>query len=187
LAQGLFGAFAPGHVALNAEVSGDSAGGIVEAEVVPFNRYRRAIELALVGFHVQPSRLEKAPPHFAAVREVVFIKIIGGEAEELLARRAVLREHGIVDFGHALVQKDIIQNLVFVDGVVPAHRLVEHHEKEAVERLRKKQFEAGFAFTQNVFGAMTRRRAVRSIFSSIRSFSSLYKRPKNRRARGHLY
>jgi len=76
LAQRFLGAFALGHLALNAEVSGDPAGGIVETNVVPFNRHRRPVELALIGFNMQSSRIEKAPPHFAAMREVVLIKIM---------------------------------------------------------------------------------------------------------------
>ena len=40
-----------------------------------------------------------------------------------------------------LMLEDVIQDLFFVDAVVPANRLVEHHEAEAVERLREEQLQ----------------------------------------------
>ena len=69
-------------------------------------------------------------------------QIGGRESEELLARRPVLGEHRVVHLGDALVLEDVVERPLLVDRVVPADRLVEHHEEEAVERLREEQLEA---------------------------------------------
>jgi hypothetical protein len=47
--------------------------------------------------------------------------------------------------------EDVIERRFLVDRVVPAHRLVEHHEEEAVEGLGEEHLEAivGFHHKQN--------------------------------------
>jgi len=95
------------------------------------------------------------------MREVVLVKIIRRQADKLLARAAILRQHRVVDFRHALVRKNIIQNFFFINRIVPAHRLVEHHEKEAVERLRKKHFQSFFALAQIFFSTQALRNVLR--------------------------
>jgi hypothetical protein len=65
----------------------------------------------------------------------VFEQIVGGSSQKLFPGHPVLRQHGVVHLGDALVCEDVIEGFLLVDGSVPLDRLVEHHEEEAVERL----------------------------------------------------
>ena len=73
--------------------------------------------------------------HPAAVLDIVLEEVLRCHAEERLACRAVLREEGVVGLRHPLMIEDVVEHALFVDRVVPADGLVEHHEKEAVQRL----------------------------------------------------
>ena len=75
-----------GDVALDAEVAGDAALAVVEAEVVSLDLDRRAVEPALVGFHMQTAMVEELAPDAAPMRKVVLEQIPWRGAEERLAR-----------------------------------------------------------------------------------------------------
>ena len=130
-----------GHVALNTEVAGDAPFCVVEAEVVAFDPDGRAVDPPLVGLDVEPSAIEEIAPHAATVLDIVLEQVLRRHADERLACRAVLREEGVVGLRHALMLEDVVEHALFVDRVVPADGLVEHHEKEAVQRLREEQLE----------------------------------------------
>ena len=51
-------------------------------------------------------------------------------------------------YADALVSEGVLQRRVLVGGRVPANRLVEHHEEEAVERLGEEQLEPPLALAQ---------------------------------------
>ena len=135
-------AHALGHVALDAEVTGDAPFRIVEAQIVAFDVDRGAVEAALVGLDMQPAAIEEIAPHAPAVRQVVLEEVLRRHPQELLARHAVLGEHGVVHFRHALVVEGVVERTLLVDGVVPPQGLVEHHEEEPVEGLREEHLEA---------------------------------------------
>ena len=130
-----------GHVPLNTEVAGDAFFGVVEAEVVPFDPDGRAVDPPLVGLDVEASAIEEIAPHAAAVLDIVLEEVLRRHADERVACRAVLREEGVVGLRDALMLEDVVEHSLFVDRVVPSDRLVEHHEKEAVQRLREEQLE----------------------------------------------
>ena len=68
LALALFNRAAPfGDVTLDAEVPGDPAFSVVEADVVAFDRRRVAVEPALLCLDVQAAAIEEAAPDPAAV------------------------------------------------------------------------------------------------------------------------
>ncbi len=130
-----------GDVALDPEVPGDASGIVVEADVVALDPDRRPVGAAFVGLDVQPAAVEELAPHPPSVCEVVPEQIGRRGPEELLARDAVLGQHRVVDLGHALVGKHVVERGLLVHAHVPADRLVEHHEEEAVERLREEELE----------------------------------------------
>ena len=157
LPQRLTGALTLGDVALDAEVAGDAALGVVETEVVAFDLDRRAVEPALVGFDMEPAMVEELAPDAAAVREVVLKQIPRRGAEKRLACGAVLGQHRVVDLGHTLVLEHVVEGALLVDRVVPLDGLVDHHEEEAVQRLRKEELET-------VVGVHRRERGIVSPF-----------------------
>ena len=83
LLQFLRGQGAVGDVALNPEVSGDPAGGVVEAHVVAFDPHRRAVEPPLVGDAVRVAGVEQRPPAAAAGLEVVPEEVARRQPDEL--------------------------------------------------------------------------------------------------------
>ena len=99
----------------------------------------RAVDPALVGVDVQVAAVEQLPPQLAPARQVVREEVARTQAEELLARGAVLRQHRVVDPRHALVLEHIVEQPLLVAPGAPLDRLVEHHEEEAVERLREQK------------------------------------------------
>ena len=119
---------------------------IVEAQIVPLDRHGRSIDPALVRLDVQPAAVEELAPDPAAVGDVVPEQIRRCRAQERLSRRAILRQHRVVDLGDALMVEDVVEHLLLVDRVVPPDRLVEHHEEEAVQRLGEKQLQAIVGF-----------------------------------------
>ena len=92
---------------------------IVETEVVAFDRDGRAVDPPLVGLDVQPAAIEEVAPDPAAVGEVVPEQIGRRRAQERLARRAVLRQHRVVDLRDALMLEDVVERALLVDRVVP--------------------------------------------------------------------
>ena len=130
-----------GDVALDAEVAGDAALGVVEAKVVSLDLDRRAVEPALVGFHMQTAVVEELAPDAAAMRKIVLEQIPRRSAEERLTRGPVLGQHRVVDLGDPLVLEHVVEDAFLVDRVVPLDRLVDHHEEETVQRLRKEELE----------------------------------------------
>ena len=53
----------------------------------------------------------------------------------------VLGQHRVVDLGDPLVLEHVVEDTFLVDRVVPLDRLVDHHEEETVQRLRKEELE----------------------------------------------
>ena len=141
LPQGLAGPLTLRDVPLDAEMAGNSALGIVETEVVTFDPDRCPVDPSLVGFHVQTPAIEEFAPDTAAVGQIVTEEVFRCRAEKLLARGAVLREHRVVDLGHPLMLEDVVENALLVDRIIPTDGLVDHHEEEAVQRLRKEELE----------------------------------------------
>ena len=140
-----------GHVALNTEMAGDAFFGVVEAEVVPFDPDWRAVDTPLVSLDVEPSAIEEIAPHAATVLDIVAEQVLRRHAEKRFACRAVMRQKGVVGFRDALMLEDVVEHSLLVDRVVPADGLVEHHEEEAVQRLREEQLQTivGFESSQN--------------------------------------
>jgi hypothetical protein len=122
-------------------VPGNAALLVIETDVVAFDPHRRTVDTALVSLDMKPAAIEKLAPDAAPVRRVVAKVFHRRGAEERFARRPVLREHRVVHLRHALMFEHVVENALFVDRVVPMDGLVDHHEEEAVQRLRKEELE----------------------------------------------
>jgi glutaredoxin len=158
LAKALLGVASFGDVALDAEVPGEASLGVVEADVIAFNPDLRAVvEAAFLGFDPELAPVEEVAPEAASVGHVVPVEVAGPQTDELLARRPVLGEHRLVHLGDALMLEDVIEGRVLVGGVVPADRLVEHHEEDAVERLREEERQAVVRLGHQTSGRTERR------------------------------
>ena len=141
--SGLLGPLPLGDVALDPEVPEDPAGAVVQADVVALDPDRRAVELPFVGLDVEAPGVEDIS------RQSAFPGAGMSWANSWPAccpiswslPRAVLREHRVVDLGDPLVGEDVVERCLLVGGARPVHRLVEHHEEEAVERLGEEQLQ----------------------------------------------
>src|SRR5262245_60380235 len=131
-----------GDVTLDAEVPGDASAAIVETDVVPLDEDRITVQSALLCFEVQPSAIEELAPDPTAVIEIVREQLARCDTDELVAGCAVLLQHRVVDLGHAMVIERVLEQRILAGAVVPGERLVQHHEEEAVERLREKELQA---------------------------------------------
>ena len=137
----LLGSPALGDIPLDAEMAGNPPLGVVEAQVVAFDLDARPVDPALVGLDMKPAAIQEVAPDAASVLEIVPEKVLRCKPEKLFRRRAVLRQHRVVHLGDALMVEDVVEHRVLVDRIVPADRLVQHHEKESVEGLREEQVE----------------------------------------------
>ena len=131
-----------GDVALNPEVAGDAPVSVVEADVVPFDEDRIAVETAFLRFDMKAPAIEELPPHPARVTQVVREQLPRCDADELIRRGPVLPQHRVVGLGHAVVIECVVEERFLVSLVVPRDRLVQHHEEEAVERLGEEELES---------------------------------------------
>ena len=135
----LRGAMAIGDIALNPEMSGDSAAIVVDAEIVAFDAHRSAIHAAFVRLGVDvPSVKHRAPSRFATL-EIMREELSWRLSDELRKRNPILSGVGFVGDGHTLMLKDVIEYRVFVGRVVPLDGLIEHHDEKPIDRLREKQ------------------------------------------------
>ena len=76
-----------GDVALDPEVAGDAPVSVVEADVVPFDEDRIAVEAAFLRFDMEAPAIEELPPHPARVAQVVREQLPRRDADELIAAR----------------------------------------------------------------------------------------------------
>ena len=146
--QGLFRLLALRDIALDAEVPGDSSVGIVEANVVAFHPHAAAVEPALVTFHVDAACVKHSPPQISAVSEIVNEEVVRRATEKLRRRSPVLCEQRLIDLDHVLMLEDIVQHRFLIHVWAPANRFIEHHEKEAIQRLREEQFQVAERLAQ---------------------------------------
>ena len=154
------------HIALNAEVSGDTSLLVVEAEVVAFNRNgvpsTRRSSVSMCSRPLSKKLRQMRRPYARSCP-----KRSAGVVPRNFSRVAPSRQHRVVDLCDTLVLEDVVERLLFVDRVVPDHRLVEHHEEKTVQRLRKKQLQAIVGF----HGVRSRERQWRKQRSSYVRFS----------------
>ncbi len=86
---------------------------------------------------MQATGIEKLSPDLFSVGKVMLVKIRRGQSQELFPPGTVLGQHSIVNFGNALVFENVLQHFIFIHRIIPAHRFIQHHKKEAVQGLGK--------------------------------------------------
>ena len=136
----VFGCLMPvGDVALDPDVSRHPAELVANHEVVSLDAHGSAVATALVGLAVQRPGIEHGAPSGTTAREVVGVEVRRRHADELGQFAPVLPRVRVVGDGHPLVVKHVVEQRFLVRGSAPVDRLIEHHDEEAVEGLRKEQ------------------------------------------------
>jgi len=100
---------AVGDVTLNAEMSGDPALPVVDAEVMAFDANRSAVHAPLVGLDVDMPRIEHRAPPLLPALDVVREELRRCFPDHVLEQSPVLPGVGLVRDRHPLVSKDIVE------------------------------------------------------------------------------
>ena len=97
----------------------DSALVVVQTDVIAFDKHLRPICAAFFGFDVPMSTVKKVVPDLLACSKVVSKKVFGRTTEHGLMGVTVLIEESLVGFGDALMVKDVLEQRVLINTVMP--------------------------------------------------------------------